>query len=361
MGGHTDRCFSHSDWVITSPGIPPSATIMKELLLSGKTIISEVELAWREAPQIPIVAITGTNGKTTTTTLASAIFTHAGKKAPAGGNIGIPLISLLDNAPDYLIAELSSYQLAFSPQLNPKVAIYTNFRPDHLDWHGSIAAYQQAKASLFLPPKSPQWSVLNAADPVCRELSQELTTPIFWFSLSRERVESHTNWISLDSSGMIWVKRQSHETGQPEALFNINESPLLGAHNQENILAAIAAALACDIPLESIRYAVSQFHGVEHRMELLPEVDGIRFYNDSKATNPDATICALNAFGDNPVVLIAGGRDKKTDLTEWIESVKTNTHCTVLLGEAAERFENELKAHGYTQIIRATSFEDAVA
>lgn len=361
MGGHTDRCFSHSDWVITSPGIPPSAAIMKELLLSGKTIISEVELAWREAPQIPIVAITGTNGKTTTTTLTSAIFTHAHKKAPAGGNIGIPLISLLDQQPDYLIAELSSYQLAFSPDLNPKVAVYTNFRPDHLDWHGSIDAYQQAKASLFLPPKAPQWSVLNAADPVCESLGKALTTPVFWFSLSRERVETQPNWIALDDNGMIWVKRQTHSMGQPEALFSIHESPLLGAHNQENILAAMASAIVCDIPIDAIRFAVSQFQGVEHRMELLPEVDGIRFYNDSKATNPDATICALNAFIDNPVVLIAGGRDKKTSLTEWIDSVKAHAHCVVLLGEAADRFETELKANGYNRIIRSTSFEDAVA
>ena len=358
MGGHTDRCFSHSNWVITSPGIPPSAAIMKELQLSGKTIISEVELAWREASGIPIVAITGTNGKTTTTTLVSAIFTQAHKKAPAGGNIGIPLISLLDEHPDYLVAELSSYQLAYSPLLNPKVAIYTNFRPDHLDWHGSIDAYQQAKASLFLPPKAPQWSILNATDPVCRGLGEELTTPVFWFSLSRERVEPKPHWIALDAQGMIWCKKSANN--EPEALFSIHESPLLGAHNQENILAAIAAALVCDMPIEAIRDAVSQFQGVEHRMELLPEVDGIRFYNDSKATNPDATICALNAFVDTSVVLIAGGRDKKTDLTEWIESVKAHAHCVVLLGEAADRFEQELAAQGYDRIVRSSSFNDAV-
>lgn len=357
MGGHSARCFSHADLVVVSPGIPPSSPVIRELTLSGKEIISEVELAARETTT-PLVAITGTNGKTTTTTLISTILEAAGYKAPACGNIGTPVISLVDDKNDFLVTELSSFQLAFSPTLKAKVALMMNFRPDHLDWHGSEDAYREAKFQLFVPPHTPEWSVLLADDPVCEQLGHSLQAPVLWFSRSFARVANLPNWISLDAEGMVMVKTEAME--QPQRLFPISVSQLPGAHNQENVLAAAAACFVLGVSPQVLQQAVSQFQGVAHRLERVACVDGVWVYNDSKATNPDATLSALCAFAPQKVVLIAGGRDKKTDLSEFVESVKCHAAHVVLIGEAADRFEAVLQAGGYPHVSRAQTLESAI-
>lgn len=356
MGGHSSKCFDHSDLVIVSPGIPPSSQVLKELALSGKTIISEVELAYRET-EIPFVGITGTNGKTTTTTLISTILEAAGKRAPACGNIGTPIIGLLESPADYLVAELSSFQLAFSPTLKTKVALFMNFRPDHLDWHGSVDAYKRAKFALFEGEHSPEWAVLNAADPVCREVAERTQAKILWFSRNPEDVHDAENAITLDPQGNVLI-RVGHQP--PELILNVSELKLVGRHNHENVLAASAACWLLGVPAQTIQQAALGFEGVEHRLEPVLTINGITYYNDSKATNPDATLSALEAFVPRKVVLIAGGRDKKTDLSEFVALVKQHANHVVLIGEAADRFALELRAGGYAEITRAESLEDAI-
>ncbi len=356
MGGHSAKCFDHSDLVIVSPGIPPSSQIIKELTLSGKTIISEVELAYRET-QTPFIGITGTNGKTTTTTLVSRILEAAGKKAPTCGNIGLPIIGLADQPLDYLVAELSSFQLYFSPTLKAKVALFMNFKPDHLDWHGSVEAYKQAKINLFAGSHSPEWAVLNADDPVMQEVAKVTQGKVLWFSLNPQAVNHQEHFITLDVQGNVVVQTD----GKPfETLLNIADLKLVGRHNQENVLAAAATAWVLGIPADVIREAATAFEGVEHRLEPVATINNIAFYNDSKATNPDATLSALAAFSPRKVVLIAGGRDKKGPLDEFVASVKVNAAHVVLMGEAADRFSLELKAAGFNHITLASSLEDAV-
>lgn len=356
MGGHSSRCFEHSDLVIASPGIPPSSQILKELSLSGKTIISEVELAYRETA-VPFVAITGTNGKTTTTTLISRILEASGKVAPACGNIGTPVISLVDQPADYLVVELSSFQLAYSPTLRAKVALFLNFRPDHLDWHGSVEAYKRAKFQLFEGHHSPEWVVLNADDPVCREVAELTSARILWFSREKAHVKSFSNWITLDDAANVML---CAEGGNPVSLLNVSDLKLVGRHNHENVLAAAAACWLLDAPKEVIDGAARAFEGVEHRLEPVLTQDGVTFYNDSKATNPDAALSALEAFEPRKVVLIAGGRDKKTDLSQFVAAIQKHAAQVVLLGEAAQRFGHELQVAGYSQITYADSLEDAV-
>ncbi len=354
-GGHSARCFDHSDLVIVSPGIPPSSQILKELSLSGKTIISEVELAYQEAER-PFIAVTGTNGKTTTTTLISRILENAGKTALACGNIGTPIISLVDSGADYFVAELSSFQLTFSPTLRAKVAVMMNFRPDHLDWHGSVEAYKRAKFVLFEGNHSPEWAVLNADDPVCHEIADLTDANILWFSRDPETAKAHDNWITLIKGEAVI---NTAERGK-QRLFKVQDLKLVGAHNQENAMAAAAATWLVGTPTDAIIDAITTFEGVEHRLEPVLTLSGVTYYNDSKATNPDASLSALAAFTPQKVVLIAGGRDKKTDLQEFVEAIKAHVTHVVLIGEAADRFSLELKAAGYTNLHFASSLEDAV-
>ncbi len=356
MGGHSSKCFEHSDLVVVSPGIPPSSTILKELELSGKTIISEVELAYRET-ETPLIGVTGTNGKTTTTTLISMILQASGKSAPACGNIGIPIISLAEDPHDYLVAELSSFQLAFSPTFKAKIALFMNFRPDHLDWHGSVEAYKMAKFALFIGAHTPEWCILNATDPVCREVGQRTHGKCLWFSQDLDSVSDFENYVGLDKDGNILIKLEK----QPiEKVLNVSQLKLVGAHNHENVMAATATCYLLGIPVEIMAQAASAFAGVEHRLEPVATLQGITYYNDSKATNPDASLSALAAFSPRKVVLIAGGRDKKTDLQEFVDSVKRNTTHVVLLGEAAERFKLELQAAGYHSVTMVASLEEAI-
>jgi UDP-N-acetylmuramoylalanine--D-glutamate ligase len=199
MGGHSKQCFTHADLVVVSPGIPPSNEVLEQLRLSGKEVISEVEFAYRQAEGIPLIGITGTNGKSTTTTLISWILTHAGLSAPACGNIGLPITDVIHtHRPDYLVAELSSFQLEFSPTLKTKTSVFTNFKPDHLDWHGSIEAYQEAKLKLFSGAQSPEWSVILADDPVSQRIASKTQGNILWFSRDQHLVSQYEHKAYLD-------------------------------------------------------------------------------------------------------------------------------------------------------------------
>lgn len=367
MGGHTAKCFSHSDLVVLSPGIPPSASIIKQLTLSQKELISEVELAFRQVllspesleTQMPWVGVTGTNGKTTTVSLISAILTEAGYRAPACGNIGTPVISLIDEKPDYMVVELSSFQLEFSPLLQPKISVMTNFKPDHLDWHGSESAYQQAKFEMFNGQLPGGWAVLNANDAVCRQWADELSMPVLWYSAYPEVFETFRpeRYLTMDGDKNI----QLVQPGQaPERLFSRTVSPLVGLHNVDNILASVASGYLLGVSPSVMKEAVSHFKGVEHRLEPVVKWHHLTFYNDSKATNPDASVSALKAFDPQRLVLIAGGRDKGTDLTEWTQIIQQQAAHVVLMGEAAPRLTEALHEIGYKALSQADSLESAI-
>ncbi|MBY0403322.1 MAG: UDP-N-acetylmuramoyl-L-alanine--D-glutamate ligase [Cyanobacteria bacterium] len=365
MGGHSKKCFTHAPLVVVSPGIPPSSPIMEQLRLSGIEVISEVELAYRET-KIPIIGITGTNGKTTTTTLISEILTTAGKKAPTCGNIGRPLLSVLDEEThlDYLVAELSSFQLAFSPTFKAKVAVFTNFKPDHIDWHGSVESYFRAKLNLFSQDQSPEWSIILAGDPYCERIETYTRGKVLRFSRSEEAVSPYQYKAFLNPGGEVVVSYldPSNATPKTETLFNVKSLKLIGQHNYENVLAAVSVAKVLGIENQAIETTCLSFKGVEHRLEPVGVVEGIPFYNDSKATNPDAAISALRSFEKDhqKVILIAGGRDKLGPLEEFVYEIKEHAQGVVLIGEASERFANALSLGEFASVFFASTLEDAI-
>lgn len=384
MGGHSKQCFTHADTVVVSPGIPPSNTVLEQLLLSDKRVISEVEFAYCEAQQrpsksprsliiasqssstsetalgIPMVGITGTNGKSTTTTLISWILTQAGFKAPACGNIGLPVTDVLhEGTPDYLVAELSSFQLEFSPTLKTEVSVFTNFKPDHLDWHGSIEAYQEAKLKLFSGPRSPKWSVVLADDPVSQAIAARTEGQVLWFSRDQQLVAKYPYKAYLDET-QHFVLDLAGQT--PIRLFSVDALQLIGDHNYENVLASLAATYLLGVPVEKITQACLSFAGLEHRLEKVASLGerDVLFYNDSKATNTDAAISALRAFKSQKVILIAGGYDKMTPLDDFVTAVQAHAKSVILLGAAKERFAQALESAGYHAIEFSDSLEMAI-
>jgi UDP-N-acetylmuramoylalanine--D-glutamate ligase len=356
MGGHSKQVFTHAPMVIASPGIPPSTPVMQEIRHCGLPILSEVELAYRQAPQVPIVGITGTNGKTTTTTLISAILTRAGWQAPACGNIGTPLMEVLhQGTPDALVAELSSYQLALTEQFRAKIGVFLNLTPDHLDWHGSMEAYTKAKLKLFTQ-NPPEWCVVLADDPVSMRILTEARTEVLGFS--RHGVQApFANGLTVDGEGWITLTMAGQD---PVRFFNVADLQILGPHNVENVLAAVGATHLLGIDPAVIHAACKDFAGVEHRLEKVVAPDGRVYYNDSKATNPEATLSALRAFGpEQSVVLIAGGRDKLGPLEEFVAEVALRVSAVVLIGEATERFAQALAVTS-VPVHRADNLDTAI-
>ena len=344
-GGHSDEFIKDSYLAVTCPGIPSSGEIFTRLKAEKVPVISEIQLAYREAKK-PFIAITGTNGKTTTTMLTSEIL-KSEFKAPGCGNIGIPPTALLDEDNDYYVCEVSSYQMENTNAFQAQVACWTNFTPDHLSFHGSLENYFDAKAKLFLMPSA--FSVLNGNDEKLLEFSKKLKN-VFLFA---KEVEDNCCYIKSDA---IYFKRK----GVEEEIIKLSECQLVGSHNYENIMCSIIVAKLIGISTENIKKVVSEFKAPEHRLEFVRTLNGQEFYNDSKATNPEASIVAIKSFGDKTVTLIAGGRDKNTDLKEFCDEINAHIKTVVLIGEASERFSQNLKENGFDNIIYANSLEEAV-
>ncbi|HSA05832.1 MAG TPA: UDP-N-acetylmuramoyl-L-alanine--D-glutamate ligase [Candidatus Gastranaerophilales bacterium] len=349
MGGHKEETILNSDVIITSPGIPPHSDVMKLINAHNIEHFGELELAYREAAK-PFIAITGTNGKTTTTKLISEILTNAGYNAPACGNIGIPCSDFIEQNVDFFVAEVSSYQIATSKAFTPQIALFINYTPDHIDWHGGEEEYFKAKASLFID-RQPAWAVLNAKNLKIAYLKLDLSSETYFFN---READDKCVFIRDEKILLKDKKRQIHE------IIKLSEIPLKGKHNFENIMAAIAVCHIAGVDNDVIRETIIKFSPPEHRLEYVAEIDGIEYYNDSKATNCDSTICALKAFEDKKIVLIAGGRDKGTDLTEFSREIKKRTAAVALIGEAADRFEEALRHEGYSNIYREKSLESAI-
>lgn len=347
-GGHGERTFRGQDLIVVSPGVPVDAPPLVQARSLGETVIGEVELAAQFLPG-PMVAITGSNGKTTTTTLTGEIIAASGFPVLVGGNIGTPAISLAERAkPETVIVlEISSFQLETIQTFRPKIAVVLNVTPDHLDRHRTFEIYTDAKARIFENQQGSDFAVLNADDPTCVAMGSRTRAQVFWFSRLKEVQQGA--WVR---DGMI-VFRDGK--GQRDIL-QVSEIPLKGAHNLENVLAAVGAAALMGCAPEKIRQAVHDFKAVEHRLEFVATVNGVDYYNDSKATNVDATIKALESFPAN-IHLILGGKDKGSDYTVLNDLIRQRVKRIYTIGAAAAKIESQVKG---AEVVHAETLDNAV-
>lgn len=340
-GGHTNDFIEGAHYAITSPGIPPKSDIFQKLKAKNIPIISEIEYAYKNT-NIPFIVITGTNGKTTTTSLVSHILSKK-YSAPVCGNIGVPPTALIDGKHDYLVCEVSSFQAAMTKNFKAKIACWTNFTPDHIDWHEGLENYFNAKAKLFLGNQAPEYSILNANDSRLKEFSNQCGGKVIMFDDDKDC------YIKNDT---IFYRGES--------IITLKDCPLIGHHNYQNIMCGIIIAKLIGMNNEDIRERIMSFNPPEHRLEKVREINGISFYNDSKATNPEASIVAIDSFNNVNVALILGGRDKNTDLTEMCNSINKHINTVLLIGEATQRFEENLIKNGFSNIIKESSMEKAI-
>ncbi len=348
MGGHSDEFIKDSYIAVTSPGIPPRAEIMQKLKDAKVKVISEIELAYTQT-QVPFIAITGTNGKTTTTALTAHILSSEYKAEPCG-NYGVPPCDLLEEDIDFMVCECSSFQLEYSNAFRPQISVWTNFTPDHIDWHEGLENYFNAKAKIFKTPQAPAFSVLNAKDEKLLEFSKECGGTVFMFAGD---IGENCSYVK---DGIIYFKRD----GKEEEIISIADCPLIGEHNYQNVMCSVIVAKLEGVPNDKIRESIMSFKVPEHRLEKFAQNEKTVFYNDSKATNPEASLVAINSFNDGDVVLIAGGRDKNTDLKEFCDAINKHIKTVILIGEAAERFDENLKKNGFNNIIREDTMEKAI-
>lgn len=351
-GGHPEEIVDRGvDLVVKNPGVPLHLPPLKKAMDLGIPVITEVELAyWYLAA--PMVCITGTNGKTTTTSLVGEIYKATGRKTFVAGNIGIPLSAVVTEAgeQDVVVAELSSFQLEGILRFRPKLSAILNITPDHMDRHGSMEAYIEAKARIFANQGAEDATVLNADDPEAYGLRGRPACPVYLFSRKRE----------VDSGAFVREDKViMRYGGREESICRVGDIAIPGNHNLENALAAVLLARLGGVPVEIVARTLKHFPGVAHRLERAGRVAGIDFINDSKGTNSDAAIKALEAFA-RPIVLIAGGYDKGGTFEELAQAVKQHARHTVLIGQVARRMAEAFDKAGYNSYDFAATLEDAV-
>jgi UDP-N-acetylmuramoylalanine--D-glutamate ligase len=329
------------DLVVASPGIPPSSPLMRSAKASGVPVVSEVEFAFARS-RSPFVAVTGTNGKTTTTALVAHLLRAAGISAQAVGNIGSPAIAAVHGAgaTSVLVAEVSSFQLALTVDFHPKVAVLLNITPDHIDWHGSLEAYAADKARVFANMTTGDTAVIDVDDPGSAPWAERVEAR----GVRVVRVTQHGQ-----PSGGAYVRDGVMTVeGPPGAipLLAVSELRIRGGHNVGNALAGAAAALAMGAAPQAVRDGLRGFRPIEHRLEPAGIVAGVEYYNDSKATNPDAVLKALSAFDDRPLIVLLGGRNKGNDFTELAEAVAARGATAVLFGESGAQLRAAFERTG---------------
>lgn len=341
------------DLVVVSPGVPAKIIPIRYAERAGAEVIGEVELAAHYLKG-RIVAITGSNGKTTTTSLIGELLRDAGLNVQVGGNIGKPLISMVETSRDdgWTVAELSSFQLETIKTFRPVVAIVLNVTPNHMDRYETFNDYAGAKHRIFMNQTEEDVAVLNADDPTVSSWESGLRAKVMRFSV-RQELERGV-FLQGDELVFRW------DEGERD-LLRVNEMKLRGLHNVENVAAALTAGIAAGASIDSMRETVKRFNPVEHRLEFVEEIAGVRFYNDSKATSVDATLKALEAFADDPgqVVLILGGKGKKAPYAPLVPLVTKKVRRMILIGEDAETIANELGQHAAFE--RGSDMKDAVA
>ncbi|MCI8578459.1 MAG: UDP-N-acetylmuramoyl-L-alanine--D-glutamate ligase [Lachnospiraceae bacterium] len=339
---------------IISPGIPLDAPFVKVLDDAGIPIWSEIQLAYHVA-RGKLVAITGTNGKTTTTALTGEIMKTFFHEVFVVGNIGIPYTQTALDTTDrsVTVAEVSSFQLETIMDFRPDVSAILNITPDHLNRHGTMEVYIEVKERVTENQTRDNWVVLNYDDPVLREFGErkELKPKAFFFS-SRQPLEEG---MCMDGDKIIYA-----HGGRREEVVDIHELKILGRHNYENVMAAVAVSICMGVPMDCIRRALKAFEAVEHRIEFVLERAGVRYYNDSKGTNPDAAIQAIRAM-PGPVVLIAGGYDKHSEYDEWVKEFGDKVKYLVLIGETRDKIAECARSYGFNEIMYAEDMAEAVS
>ena len=349
LGGHTSGSTEKSSLIVMSPGIHIDIPVIKDAKSRGVPVISEIELAFNFIKK-PIIAVTGTNGKTTTVSLISEMLKSSGKRTVAAGNIGNPLISIDDKNLDIIVLEVSSYQLETIATFKPWISILLNITEDHMERHKSMDEYAKAKSRIFENQDSGGFTIYNADDRYIQSVINNSKAKLIPFSLKQELEYG----LFLRDNGLI-AKLSSEEI----EVCKKDEMKLIGGHNIENALASVAAGLISGINLQSIKKTLSNFEGLEHRIEHVKTLSGVDFYNDSKGTNPDSTIAALKTLGSN-IVLIAGGKDKGVDISHLVAEIKKTSRITILIGEAKKRFHDALTSQGFNNVLSASSLQDAV-
>ncbi|ADL12284.1 UDP-N-acetylmuramoyl-L-alanine--D-glutamate ligase [Acetohalobium arabaticum] len=351
LGGHSSKVTDNTDLIVVSPGVPSDIPILEKAQSLGIPVISEIELAYHFC-SAPIMAITGTNGKTTTTTLTGEIFTVAQEEVKIRGNIGYPLIEDITSLTDkgVVVAEISSFQLENIRDFRPKISLILNLTPDHLNRHGTFEDYIAAKKKIFINQTESDYTVLNYDDELTRGLADETGGEVIYFSQ-----QSRLNHGIYAAEGKII----NNLTADNEPLIQIDETGIKGPHNLENALGAVVIALLRGIDVKIIRKVLQEFSGIEHRIEEVATIEGIKYINDSKATNPAAAIKALETFSA-PITLIAGGMDKKAELTDFAFKIEENVQNLILLGETAEKIEESVTEFRFSNIKQVDSISEAV-
>jgi len=336
---------------VISPGIGLDAPFVSVLKKENIPIWSEIQLAFNHAKG-KLAAITGTNGKTTTTALTGEIMKAFYDHVYVVGNIGIPYTdeALKTTEDSVTVAEVSSFQLETITDFRPDVSAILNITPDHLNRHKTMKFYIEVKESITANQTKKDSCILNYDDPVLREFGESMKPRAIYFSSRKSLKEGYC----MDGDFII----RNHD-GMREEIVNIHELNLLGRHNHENVMAAIAIASELNVPMEVIKKAVCEFQAVEHRIEFVAEKAGVKYYNDSKGTNPDAAIQAVKAM-PGPTILIAGGYDKNSEYDEWIESFDGKVKYMVLLGQTREKIAECAAKHGFTNVMYAEDMQEAV-
>lgn len=341
LGSHGPKCLD-TDMIIVSPGVPLDIPFFKKASDKDIPIISEIELAYH-LTDANIIAITGTNGKTTTTSLISDILKEGDiGEVKAAGNIGIPLVSeaIGLTEKDWLVVEVSSFQLETIKDFKPDISVYLNFTPDHLDRHKTVKNYWEAKKRIFENQKSDDLAVVNYDDDKVMESITHFPGKVYGVSLEREKKQG----ISLNND-----KLYVYENTNRIDVLDIKDIPLLGRHNIENTAFSVMASYLAGVSIENIKKAVKNFKATEHRLEIIKKENDITIIDDSKATNPDAAVKAIESF-ENPLILIAGGQDRNADFSELAKVIKNKVKTLVLLGETSFKIKEEVLNEGFPNI-----------
>lgn len=363
LGAHPESLFANADLIVLSPGVPADLAPLESARRAGVEIISEPELAGRFL-RGRMIGVTGSNGKTTVTTLVGELMRAAGADVIVGGNIGTPLTSLIEKSAEntWTVAELSSFQLEMIDSLRVNVAVVTNITPDHLDRHGSFENYVRAKHRIFLNQTEDDWAVLNGRDQGVADMVAKLGVQSRKVYFSSREPETATGVAAgaYVRNGRVCTTMMTDREGEVEVM-GLEEIPLPGMHNVENVMTALAASFCAmgtgvqDLP--ALTDAMRRFKGVEHRIEYVAEIEGIKFYNDSKATNVDSTVKALEAFERN-IIVILGGKDKGSDYTVLAPLIRNRVKQVILIGAASDKIAEQLEGAG--SMTRARSMQDAV-
>jgi UDP-N-acetylmuramoylalanine--D-glutamate ligase len=347
-GGHQIETFLNQDIIVVSPGVDLSIEPIQRAMGQGVRVVSEIELAYPFI-YVPIIAVTGTNGKTTTTLLIGEMLKEDGKKVGVGGNVGEPLVLFTNGKDrwDVLVVEISSFQLEAIEDFRPRISVLLNITEDHLDRYARYEDYIEAKMRIFANQNSGDLAILNRDDPIVMQYGEKVKAKKVLFSLREKLGEgAFSNGQSI-----------SLRLGREEEKYSLSKAPLKGIHNVENMMAALTAARIFGCSKKAIQDVLNRFEGLEHRLEFVREIEGVRFYNDSKGTNVGSVVKSLQSFSE-PVILIAGGKDKKGDLSPLKVLVRERVKHLILMGEAKERMARELG--GQTDTVLAKTMEEAV-